>query len=70
MYPPIKFVGRFEPTYANLITQAHETALRPGDVYIKRVDDWLCVFKRTRDGKIRKGQYKSMIDAVAGARYK
>lgn len=70
LYRKIKFVGHFEPNYATIIEPAQEPDLPHGCVYIKRVDGWFCVFKKTRDGKIRRGGYKNVIDAVYAAHLK
>lgn len=64
MYPRIKFVGPFEPRYANLLEPVDEALIKPRSVYIKRVDGWFCVFRKTKEGKARQGNYRSLIDAA------
>jgi hypothetical protein len=70
MYPRIKLVGTFDPRYATITEPASASSISPGCVYIERVDGWLCVFKKTKDGKVRRGHYKHMIDAVYAAHCK
>lgn len=66
MLPRVKLLGASEQ-YANLIEPITHEQLKPGMVYVKRVDDWWCVFKQTKTGKLRQGGYKHLVDAVSAA---
>ena len=66
MYPRIKLVGRFDPRYAKITEPVTEAQIKPGTLFIMEVGGW-CVFKKTKDGKARKGAYKSIPDAVFSA---
>jgi len=70
MYPLIKIVGDFDPRYTHLVERTSDPYIKPGSVYIESAGGLLYVFKKTKDGRIRRGHYKSMIDAVYAAHCK
>ena len=70
MYPRIKCIGPFDPKFANLVDPTSEPYLKPRSVYIHSMDGGYYVFKKTDTGKIRRGHYKSLIDAVYAAHCK
>ena len=65
LYPRIKILSDFDPKYATIVEPA--THVTPGTIYIDRIDGWWVVFKKTKDGKIRRGGYKALINAVSAA---
>lgn len=66
MLPRVKLLGGSE-RYANITEPVTVAQIKPGTIYIEQVDEWWCVFKRTREGKLRRGAYKNIPDAVAAA---
>ena len=69
MLPRVNLLGTSE-RYANIITPITRDQIKPGMVYIQKIDDFWCVFKQTNAGKIRRGGYKTIPDAVFGALWK